>query len=192
MDKAEPFAEIDQALLAASSNEVSRRFIAAWLGWRGAARLLPKRADIDIADIKELLDRVILVELGGPDGLRVKVAGSRLRNHIDFEATGKNLAAITPPGDWPLRRWRITEMATRPCAGVSILRDRRRRDGITVEMVTLPLEPDAPGKPPLTLSNIAVCGGVYEPPPKDRPLLWPAVEEFRFLDLGAGVPEKAA
>ncbi len=192
MERTEPLAEIDKVLLAAPHDQMSRRFVAAWLGWRGIGRRLPKRADVELGDIKELLGRVMLFELVGPGNILVKVAGSQLRDHAAFEATGKNFADLTPPGQWPLRQWRMQEMAARPCGGVMITRGQGAAGfGGTFETVTLPLEPDAPGKPRLLISNVAVIGAVYEPPAKDRPHVVPLVDEFRFLDLGAGVPEKA-
>lgn len=152
---------------------------------------MPQRAGIDIADIKALLGRVILFELTGPDDIRVKVAGSQLRDHIDFEATGRSFAELTPPEQWPLRRYRMMAMALRPCGGVMITHDRQTRgDGMTLETVTLPLAPDAPAKPPLLISNVTVIGGVLEPPIEKRPQIVPLVDEFRFVDLGAGVPER--
>jgi hypothetical protein len=186
-----PSAEFDRTLLAAPRDQISRRFVAAWLGWRGTGKLVPQRAAIELGDIKDLLGRVILFELIGPDEIRIKVAGSQLRDHTDFEATGRNFAELTPPEQWPLRQWRMAQMASRPCGGVMITRDTDvEGDGSTFETVTLPLEPDEPDKPRLLLSNVAVIGGVYDPPRKGRAPLVPLVDEFRFLDLGAGIPQQ--
>jgi hypothetical protein len=192
MDDTEPLADFDQGLLAAPRDQMSRRFVAAWLGWRGTGRLLPRRGDVELGDIKVLLGRVLLFELVGPAEILVKVAGSQLRDHAAFEATGKNFAELTPPEQWPLRQWRMEQMAARPCGGIMITRgDGASGFGGTFETVTLPLAPDAPGKPRLLMSNVAVVGGIYEPPAKDRPHIVPLADEFRFLDLGAGVPDKA-
>jgi hypothetical protein len=192
MDRTEPLADVDQGLLAAPRDQMSRRFVAAWLAWRSTGRLVPMRGDVELGDIKALLGRVLLFELVGPTEILVKVAGSQLRDHAAFEATGKNFAELTPPGQWPLRQWRMEQMAARPCGGIMITRgDGASGFGATFETVTLPLAPDAPGKPRLLMSNVAVVGGVYEPPAKDRPHTVPLVDEFRFLDLGAGVPDKA-
>lgn len=191
MDRTDPLADFDQGLLAAPRDQVSRRFVAAWLGWRRTGRLMPTRAEIELADIKELLGRVMLFELIGPEEILVKVAGSQLRDHAAFEATGKNFAELTPPGQWPLRQWRMEQMVVRPCGGIMITRgDGASGIGGTFETVTLPLAPDAPGKPRLLMSYVAVVGGVYEPAAQDRPHTVPLVDEFRFLDLGAGVPDR--
>ena len=187
---------IDDALRHVPRDPANRRFIEAWLGWRGERRLIPPRAEIEIADIKTLLGRVILFELLGPDDIRLKVAGSQLRDHAAFEASGRNLAELTLPEQWPLRRYRLTTMAHRPCGGVTLMHGRpgSHNEGTMFETVALPLAPDHPAKPPLLISNVAVIAGSGSPVSELKPpqpiLLLP--EDFRFLDLGAGVPEREA
>jgi hypothetical protein len=184
---------LDQALLAAPHDQANQRFIAAWLGWRGPERLMPKRSAVELGDIKGLLGRIILFEIISEDDIRIKVAGSQLRDHINFEATGRNFAAVTPPDQWPLRRWRLSEMATRPCGGTMINRETYTDSGdaVSFETVTLPVEPEGLGKPRLLMSNVAVLGAVYEPPAKDRPQMIFMPDQFRFLDLGAGIPAQS-
>jgi hypothetical protein len=185
---------LDRRLLAAARDEGNRQFIAAWQGWRGAARLLPKRSAIELGDIKHLLGRIILFELISDDEIRVRVAGSELRQHTDFEATGKNLRDLTPSEQWPVRRWRTRAAATRPCGARMINIGSRTPggEGAAFETVTLPIEPDDTQKPRLLMSNVAILAGDYEPPAKARPqdALLPA--DFAFLDLGAGIPDRIA
>ncbi|HUC69483.1 MAG TPA: PAS domain-containing protein [Stellaceae bacterium] len=192
MDTLDNTNHLDQALLAAPHDQTNRHFIAAWLGWRRPGQLLPKRSALKLEDIKPLLGRVVLFELVSPDDIRVKVAGSQLRDHINFEATGCSFAELTPPGQWPLRRFRFNEMAARPCGAWMINRETETHSGETVsfETVTLPIDPEGPGKPRLLISNVAVLGAIYEPPAKDRPPLIYLAAEFRFLDLGAGIPAR--
>jgi hypothetical protein len=192
MDRLEPSAHLDRALLAAPREQANRQFIAAWLGWRGAGRLLPKRSAVELKDIKHLLGRVVLLEIISGDDIRIKVAGSQLREHANFEATRKNFADITPPEQWPIRRWHLTQMAARPCGGALISRDTQTLtgEGVTFEAVTLPVEPEGPTKPRLLMSNVAVLGGIYEPAAKDRPPIIRLADAFRFLDLGAGIPNR--
>ena len=190
MHAPEPDGALEGALLGAVHDQANRRFTAAWLGWRDPGRLLPKRSSIDIGDIKQLLGRVVLLELVSADEILIRVAGSQLRDHSDFEATGKNLRSLTPAEQWALRCWRIGTVATQPCGARMINIDTRTRSGeaVTFETVTLPIEPDEPEKPRLVLSHVAILGGVYEPPAKDRPQLAWLPEQFRFLDIGAGIP----
>jgi hypothetical protein len=190
MHTPEPAGSIDEALLAAPHDQANRNFIAAWQRWRGPSRLVPKRAALELGDIKPLLGRVILFELISDDEILVKVAGSLLRDHGNFEATGRNLRDLTPSEQWPVRRWRMNAAAALPCGARMVNIDTRTRsgEGNAFETVTLPIEPDEPEKPRLLMSNVAVLGGIYEPPAKDRPQLAWLPEEFCFLDLGAGVP----
>ncbi|HTW50292.1 MAG TPA: PAS domain-containing protein [Stellaceae bacterium] len=192
MDALDRAGDIERALLATPQDQTNRHFVAAWLGWRRAGQLMPKRSAIELQDIKELLGRVILFELISEDDVRIKVAGSQLRDHVNFEATGRNFAAITPPAQWPVRRWRLKKMATRPCGGVMINRETETQSGDAVrfETVTLPVEPDGAGKPRLLMSNVAVLGAVYDPPTTDRPQIVYMPDKFRFLDIGAGISER--
>jgi hypothetical protein len=184
---------LDQALLTAPHDQANQHFIAAWLNWRGPERLMPKRSAVELGDIKGLLGRIILFEIISEDDIRIKVAGTQLREHINFEATGRNFAALTPPDQWPLRRWRLNEMATRPCGGTMINRETYIDSGDTVsfETVTLPVEPEGLGRPRLLMSNVAVLGSSGAPA-KDRPQMIFMPDQFRFLDLGAGISAQNA
>jgi hypothetical protein len=192
MDTPEAPDHINQAMLDVAQDETNRRFIAAWQGWRGSQCLLPKRSAVELGDIKQLLGRIILFELVSDDEILVKVAGSHLRDHGNFEATGRNLRDLTPPEQWPVRWWRMAAAAALPCGARMVSIDNRTLSGagVAFETVTLPIEPDEPEKPRLLMSNVAVLGGAYDPPAKDRPQLAWLPEAFRFLDLGAGVPSR--
>jgi hypothetical protein len=183
---------IDQAMLDAAHDETNRRFIAAWQSWRDSGWPLPKRSAVELGDIKQLLGRVILFELISDDEILVKVAGSQLRDHGNFEATGRNLRDLTPREQWPVRRWRMAAAAGRPCGARMVNIDSRTLsgEGVAFETVTLPIEPDELEKPRLLMSNVAVLGGAYEPPAEGRLQLAWLPAEFRFLDLGAGVPDR--
>jgi len=183
---------LDKNLLDAAREEENRQFIGAWLGWRGQGRLLPRRSDIDLNDIKHLLGRVILLELRGDDEILVRVAGSQLREHSHFEATGKNMRDLTPSDQWPVRRWRISMVAAQPCGARQVNLNSWTSTGQAniFETVTLPIEADDPAKPGLVLSNVALQGATSDPPAKDRPQVALMPSEFRFLDLGAGIPDR--
>jgi hypothetical protein len=185
-------APLDQNLLAAAQDEGNRQFIAAWQGWRGPGRLLPKRSAVELGDIKQLLGRVILLELVSDGEILVRVAGSALRQHTDFEATGKNLRDLTPAEQWRVRLWRTRAAASRPCGARMINIGERTPggEGAAFETVTLPIEPDDAQKPPLLMSNIAILPGKYTPPAKVRSQDALLPDQFAFLDLGAGVPDR--
>lgn len=181
----------DQRLRDAVREPASLRFIEAWLGWRGSSRLMPPRTAMDIGDIRELLDAVMLFELNGPDDIRIRVAGTRFRHHANFEATGRNLIELTPPALWPIRRYRMHAMAQLPCAGAMTTFDRETIGaGITIESVTLPIDADQPGGSRLLISCLTPVGGAYEPPAPSRRQYIVLADQFAFVDIGAGRPER--
>jgi hypothetical protein len=191
MDKPERPDRLDRVLLDAAIAESNRQFIAAWQGWRGPGCLLPKRSAVELGGIKHLLGGIMLFEFLSKDRILIKSAGSQLREHSGFEATGRSLRDITPPEQWPVRRWRMNAVATRPCGAWTINIDTGTRSGDSVffESVTLPTEPDEPEQPRLLMSSVAFLGGIYEPRAKDRPQFAWLPQGFCFLDLGAGIPD---
>ena len=187
----EELAAPDRALWGTARDPANRRFIEAWLAWRGVNRLMPTRSAMEIADIRELLGSVALFEVLGPNDIRIKVAGGRLREHANFEATGRNFAEITPPDFWPIRSYRMMQMSSLPCAGRSINVDRRTLgEGIIFEIMTLPIDADAPGGARLLISCVVPLEGGFQTPKPDRQPVFLAAESFTFLDIGAGVPAR--
>jgi len=181
----------DDALLSAMREPSSRRFVQAWLGWRGDTRLLPPRSAMELVDIRDLLGSVALFEICGPDEIRFKMAGARLREYANFEASGRNFAELTPAEVWPIRRYRMMRMACWPCAGISTKHDLRRLgEGSNFEFVTLPIGADTPGGMPLLITCVTPLGGELEPTAPDREPVMLLADGFRFIDIGAGTPAR--
>ncbi len=112
--------DTDERLRCAVGEADNLRFTEAWLGWRGPTRIMPNRGSLDIAVVRDLLDTVILFAPDGPDQIRIKVAGTHLRDICDFEGAGRTVAELTPPELLPLRNYRMQQMAARPCAGATV------------------------------------------------------------------------
>jgi hypothetical protein len=184
--------DIDDRLRGGVGEAENRRFIDAWLVWRGRGRLMPNRASLDIAVIRDLLDTVILFALDGAEQIRIKVAGTHLRDIADFEATGRTVAELTPAEYLPLRNYRMRQMASRPCAGaMTTFNQQTIGQGVVFETVSLPVEAYAAGKPRLLITKVTAIGGAFERPAPGRPKLLPMVDRFAFLDIGAGIPDRA-
>jgi hypothetical protein len=118
-----------------------------------------------------MLGRVILFELhAARTRSSSRSSGSQLRDHADFEAMGMNLRNLTPPEEWPVRRWRMNAAATLPCDAWMVNIDTRTRSGdpVAFETVTLPIEPDEPEKPRLLMSKVGILGGIYDAPAEGR------------------------
>ena len=154
----------DQRLRGAVREKASLKFVEAWLGWRGDDRLVPPRSAMEIADIRELLETVLLFEMNGPDEIRIKVAGSRLRAYADFEATGRSLKDVHPARDLagpllPHAGGRVLALRR----GHDDARPQEHRPGVSVEGVTLPIGADEPGGSRLVITCLTALSGAVEP-----------------------------
>jgi len=169
-------------------NDALRLFVEAWLLWRGDA-LLPHRGQLDLNRIKRLLPGIALLDVHGPEDVRYRVAGTRLVAHLGFDPTGRNYKELTPPGQWPVRSYRVRQMVARPCAGAMHHEEEFDLHRVVVGMLTLPLLPDAVDGRPLLLSYAEALEPL--PHPADMPLtrVMRLPDRFTFVDIGAGVPE---
>jgi hypothetical protein len=168
----------------------ARRFLDAWCGWRGS-RLLPRRADIQLVDIKDLLPMVTLIEIRSASEMVFRVAGSELRDYFGADITGGNYVDMEPAQSRPQSVWRMTQEIGRPC-GALVVCPYPLSWGFTVlmETVSLPIDPDHPSKPRMMLSLMtrleSRAGGALP----DGALRLSVSGAFGFIDIGAGVPDR--
>jgi len=174
--------------LCAVPNQSLRRFIEAWLQWRGDA-MLPRRAQIDLNQIKVLLPFVTLLEHRSVDDVRYRVAGTMITHHLGAEPTGKNYADLTPPEQWPVRRYRLASMVGRPCGGALHHEHEHDLRRVVTAILTLPLAPDAADGPPLLLSVLAPLEQLPDSRATSLSHKMRLPERFAFVDIGAGVPD---
>lgn len=174
--------------LASLNNAACRPFVDAWLRWRGDA-LVPNRNQLDLNQIKRDLAMVSLLEMKGPDEVRIRVAGSGITPFKGFDPTGMNLAELTPKADWPVRRHRLQAIVRHPCGGALIHEARENGELLhATAVVTLPLLPAADdGNPLLLLLTVRTDQPGANPVAAATPLL-PIPDVFNFIDIGAGAP----
>lgn len=183
----------EQAALALPFEQVTPEtvsFVNAWSGWRGA-RLLPRRSDMRLSDIKQLLPMVSLLEARSPTDVVFRVAGSRLRDYLGVDLTSSNYIELAPEAFRPIRIWRVQQQLTRPCGALFIYPHRFPSGQVApAEVVSLPVDDGRLGKPPMLLSVITpLTSRTEDPPPGGRREVYFAVE-FAFIDLGAGIPDR--
>lgn len=165
----------------------NRRLLEAWCRWRGD-RLLPRRADLDLGDIKPLLPMVTLQAWHSRLDVRFTVVGTRVRELIGAELTGANYIDLAPPEHREVRAARIEAMVTQPC-GSLFTYHHRFANGLVAQAETLsfPVDADRPGRPRMILTYSAATAPRYAPPPDPkRPLA--VMEDYAFVDIGAGLP----
>lgn len=174
--------------LRAVPNDSLRRFIEAWLQWRGTA-MLPRRAQLDLNQIKAMLPMVMLFELRAPDDVRFRVAGTGIARHLGFDPTGRNYMELTPEGQWPVRRYRLDRMAGQPCGGAMHHEDEQDLRRVAIAMLTLPLLPDEPDGYPLLFTHVAPLEEMPHPVDGTLARMTRLPDRFTFVDIGAGVPD---
>lgn len=166
----------------------NHQLLDAWNRWRGG-RLLPRRSDIALGDIKALLPLVTLQECNSRYDVRFKVVGTAIRELIGAELTGANYIDLTLPEHREIRAGRIAAMVSRPC-GSLFTYHHRFANGLVAQAETLsfPIDPDLPGRPRMILSYSATETPHFIPPPDpSQPLA--VMEDYWFVDIGAGLPE---
>ncbi|MEQ9643746.1 MAG: PAS domain-containing protein [Alphaproteobacteria bacterium] len=160
----------------------------AWDRWRSAA-LLPSRADMRLEHISALLANVSLLEVRGPDEAVVRLAGTRICEIFGQELKGTNYLDLVPPEVRLLRAQRLQYMIHQPC-GAILHGTYSARSGMAfrVEQVALPIRPVASNAAPQLISVAALLPGQPRPTNVPESELGRLPETFRFLDVGAGLP----
>jgi hypothetical protein len=177
-----------RALPGLARSEQSTQLAEAWLRWRGD-RMLPQRADVKLSDVARFLPLIGLLEVRGADDVHVRVAGTGLRELYGVEITRLNLKDITAPQDWPQRAARYGAIAAHPCGSLYARRDVLPNGRIVLyEGIALPIDPDTSGALRQVMFSLAPLDKSFaiEPPANARGI--PMATEFRFIDIGAGVP----
>jgi hypothetical protein len=166
----------------------SLALLRAWDGWRGT-RLLPSRADMTLSDIAPQLPFVVLLELRGPDDAHIRLAGTALCAALGQELKGQNWLALTPPEARAMRAARLQHLVGQPCAAV-LQGTNRARSGMEfrIEQLALPVRPVRPTAPMQILAVISLLPGQPRPSHVAGAQIGQLPDQFRFLDIGAGLP----
>lgn len=170
----------------------SRLLLDAWHHWRGA-RLLPNRSEVELRDITRILPWVLILEFKSIDEAIFRLAGSQYREELGFEPTGLNYVALAKPADRRLRGALLQAELAQPCGATMIYR-QEYASGLTVpvEILSLPLLRDdekTPSQVIVVSTKLASARGYDDISGKNY---LPAGEDLRFIDIGAGVPDKSA
>ncbi len=177
---------------AALRSEDSRVFLRAWHGWRGS-RLLPRRADFHLADIKPLLPRLLLLEVRSPSEVVFRLAGTMVRARVGTELTGRNFIDLALPHERAERSRLLMAEVSQPCGAVMVY-PLAYPSGYEapVEVVSVPVEPNQADRPMLVL---ALFTELFKPqgevPATIENRLHPG-KSVSFCDIGAGVPPVTA
>ncbi len=173
---------------AAIRSEDSRTFLRAWHKWRGE-RLLPHRGDFVLADIKQLLPRLLLLEVRSPTEIVFRLAGTMVRARVGAELTGRNFIDLARPEERAERARLLLAEVAQPCGAVMIY-PLAYPSGFDapVEVVSVPVEPNLPGQPKLVLALFTELFRPVGEVPAEIADHLPSGKSVSFFDIGAGVP----
>ncbi len=179
---------------AVARSEESRQFEALWKSLR-RDRLVPHRADFHPARARHLLRDLVLLEAPADahPSARIRISGEGYneaagqnmagRDHLDLLAPQYRAAAIatgelmigTPCGLWQVSPIHLA-----------------RGYAIHLEMTAFPLATDG-GRPPCLLAHVRPVEGFMPATlPTPNGLAIDTAVTFRFIDIGAGVPQWTA
>jgi len=166
-----------------------RQLIRAWDDWRGD-ELLPRRSDIDLAGIKDLLPGLLLLEARARDRFIFRLVGTLIDEALGVGVTGSNYLDFARPELRELRAERMVRQLAWPCGARMITRFVAvDGDALPLEVVALPMRSDADDRPRLL---IAAVGGLDAQMIRDVSSTAPlegGAEVYEYFDIGAGVPQ---
>jgi hypothetical protein len=165
-----------------------RRFLGTWMKWRGQ-RVVPVRDDALPEDLGAALPALAILEVEARDRVTIRIAASDAMSLTGQKLKGANLLDLTRPEDRAARMVRLWQLVTTPCG---VLTDAHLilKSGMTCPMrsLILPVTAAADTAPRL-LYIVTDFSEAREPGPGDKAHIIPLSETYRFVDIGAGVPD---
>jgi hypothetical protein len=158
-----------------------------WYEQRGSEPL-PRRGQIDPARLQPILPFITISELVSRQIVRVRLAGTGMRDLLGFELTGRNYLDLTPPAQRRTRSWRIWSAACQPCGSRysgTLLYSTQASE--TYHGISLPVLSDQPDQPMQAISVLLVAAGRRWYGQSSDPAIGLS-EDFGFIDVGYGVP----
>lgn len=167
----------------------ARQFFRVWQSWRGSKRL-PERRDMNLDDLGELATTCLLLDIRGPDLIRVDNVGVQITAKLGFDLTGMNYLDLTSRENRAWRAHLTVAQAAQPCGVVIYYWLRFPDDGVLpVEFCGAPLVENGARD-----SNLILCcatGLANTLASSGQPVDPDSYEEgdgMRFIDIGYGVP----
>jgi hypothetical protein len=169
----------------------SRTLFEVWQGWRGD-RLLPRRADVDLAPLGRLMPRLALLEARSATDIVFRLAGTELERLYGRRLTGESYVTMVAPDQQASRGALLWRIAQQPCSCVqhAVFRWQSGQRS-TLEIFGLPILSDRAGEP---LQFIAVVSHLtprgWKAPGWGEvdPVIAMDSKTLRFIDIGAGLP----
>ncbi|SDE22336.1 PAS domain-containing protein [Kordiimonas lacus] len=171
-----------------AENPGVRGFLAAWDRWRGDS-LLPKRDDIRLMDVPELMRGAMLLDAVSMGEFVFRYAGTLYEDMYGFDFTGKNYLDLTDEGLKPIRSKRLWGIVSQPAAAVWTTPSVESVDFTGVSVPILPNDPSHPRKiMQIVMLTREISEVSYKVRAQRREKIYFS-DHFRYIDIGAGLPD---
>ena len=153
---------------------------------------MPGRKDIDLTDIASILSQVGIIEVRSRTEAFIRLVGTSARDISGTELTGQNWLNLAPPEQREMRGERLWRLVTVPCGSWAVAASVMR-SGIAVatEFAAFPVAPEGESTMPQIMGCFRPIVAETVRRPSDDTLDNVRSDQYRFLDIGAGIPEHA-
>jgi hypothetical protein len=175
-------------------SEQSQAFEEFWRSLRGA-KLVPARADFQPAKARRFLGDIVLMEAPSEQhpALRIRVTGQRFDNLIGANLTGQDNLDFMPQDYRAGAVVTARKMIERPCGLWQISPAHLVRGYATnLEITAFPLSADDSGTAYILCQALPAGGIGNVSLPTEHGMGLDTAVTYHYLDIGAGVPERAA
>lgn len=151
--------------------------------------LIPSRADFDPCLQGPILSTYIIHELVSPEMVRIRLAGTKMREGFGMDPTGRNYLDFVEPARRAKASRAIFLVCEQPCGMLVKLKSKTQTGRMYMnETFALPMR-DNEGRARLVYyqSNSAPLDG-YRDATEDQLVVLDIAKRI-FIDIGAGIPE---
>lgn len=146
---------------------------------------LPDRKDFDPVHVAKHMAMVSIMEIRGPRDAHIRLAGTGVRDILGIDMTGQNYFDYLPDELATINEAAYGHLLGRPCGRHGVNRVRTGMGTIIrLELLTLPIRNGTAPKQLIIYNSVLEQLGFDEGEPK---LL--EIEGYKWIDLGAGVPD---
>lgn len=167
-----------------------RAFFESWHRWRGA-ELVPRRSQVKPGEIPHLMSGCMLLDMHDTETMIFRYAGSLLQDFYGVDFTGKNYVELTAEVARDARVRRLMGVAVQPAAAVWTT---PAIDTVDFVGASVPVLPDEPDQPPMVMQVMVHLRDLHHVRPSTIAQKRSSVhlsEQFRYLDIGAGLPDRS-